>query len=82
MAKKKNLSQDDFLEVKNYESAIQRTSSNRKIQIKDINLNIPSLTPKQEELRKIIKDKDITITIGSAGCLIKSEKIKIYRLKN
>jgi len=65
--RKKNLTREDVNELKIYEAAIQRSSSNKKIKLEEIPLNIKSLTTKQEELRKTIENKDVVIAIGSAG---------------
>lgn len=65
--RKKNLTTDDVDELKIYEQSIQRTSTNRKIKIEEIPLKIKSLSPKQEDLRKIIQEKEIVIAIGGPG---------------
>jgi phosphate starvation-inducible PhoH-like protein len=67
MPKKKNLTTDDVNELKVYEEAIRQTSTNKKIQIDKIPLNIKTLSKHQQQLRETIKEKDITIAIGGPG---------------
>jgi hypothetical protein len=78
--KAKNLSQEDLEDVAIYE-AISEKKTNNTISLNDIPIKVKCLNEKQKELKKIIEEKDISIVSGPAGCLIKTEKVKIYRLK-
>lgn len=81
MVRKKNLSETDLEDVSIWEERNHFDNNSKKIQINVIPIKIKCLNEKQKELKKLIEDHEIIISIGPAGCLIKSEKIKIYKLK-
>jgi phosphate starvation-inducible protein PhoH len=82
MARKKNLTKEDIDDVSTYENITHKTiNGNNGPRLTDIPIEIKCLNEKQKQLKKAIEQNEITISIGPAGCLIKSEKIKIYKLK-
>lgn len=81
MAKKRNLTVDDLQDVQTWEDHSHRIQYKQTPDLKNKKVEIKCENRKQKDLKKAIELNDITIAIGPAGCLINSEKIKIYKLK-
>jgi len=82
MAKKRNLSKEDLNEITTYEENNKLNVTNgNKINLDKISIKIKCLNEKQKELKRLIEENEIVVCSGPSGCLIKSEKIKIYILK-
>ena len=64
-ARKKNLSKSDLEDVSTWETL--NAEQTKKIQLNDIKINVKCLNQKQKLLKKAIEEKEITISIGSAG---------------
>jgi phosphate starvation-inducible protein PhoH len=81
MARKKNLTQEDLEDIQVWEDHSQRIEYKGTPEFKRKKIEVKCLNAKQKDLKKSIENNEITIAIGPAGCLINSEKIKIYKLK-
>lgn len=67
MVRKKNLSETDLEDVSIWEERNHFDNNSKKIQINVIPIKIKCLNEKQKELKKLIEDHEIIISIGPAG---------------
>ena len=67
MVRKKNLSKNDLDDVSTWEDRNYSDQNSKKIQINDIPIKIKCLNEKQKELKKLIEEHEIIISIGPAG---------------
>lgn len=67
MAKKKNLTQDDHLDLMDWEDHSQRIQYTQTPDLKNKKVEVKCLNQKQKELKKAIEAHEITISIGPAG---------------
>lgn len=67
MARKKNLSKDDMIDVSTYEDYSQKVHNTHGTKINDLTIKVKCLNEKQKALKKSIEDNEITIAVGESG---------------